>query len=83
MTKQNRNNIIKTMVLGIALCFTTLAVSKPEPVQAQYIWTCYASSPVGNFVWRHPNINFARARVMHECQLNTPYGMYCVASGCE
>lgn len=66
-------------LLGSILFGSSKAV---EPVQAQYVWTCRASSPAAFGLWRHPDADFAASRAMQECQARTPYGMYCVLNGC-
>jgi hypothetical protein len=45
--------------------------------------TCYAQSPVAWGVGYSYNFYYARNRALYECQIRTPYGLYCVITGCS
>lgn len=45
--------------------------------------TCYAQSPVAWGVGYSYNFYTARNIAMYECQIRTPYGLYCVITGCS
>ena len=74
-------NIIAFLLITTITFFSSDAVS-PSPVQAQYLWTCQASSPVAMGMWQHYNQGIAARRAIAECQVRTPYGMYCHLDGC-
>jgi hypothetical protein len=45
--------------------------------------TCYAQSPVAWGVGYSFDYYYAQNLAMYECQIRTPYGLYCVITGCN
>jgi hypothetical protein len=62
-------------VLAVA-ALTTGAISAANAA------TCWASSPTWNGYWIGTNPYAARTMAMRQCQLNTPYGLYCHIDNC-
>jgi hypothetical protein len=68
-----RKTILSVIFVAAGFLHTTTALAV----------TCYAQSPVAWGVGYSYNFYYARNRAMYECQIRTPYGMYCIITGCN
>lgn len=65
---------------ALSIFFVAAGFLGPRTVQAI---TCYAQSPVAWGIGYSYNYYAAQNIALYECQIRTPYGLYCVITGCS
>jgi hypothetical protein len=78
LKKYKRNALMRKIILS--LIFVGAGFLHTSTAQAV---TCYAQSPVAWGVGYSFNFYNAQNIAMYECQIRTPYGMYCLITGCN
>ena len=63
--------------LSLFFCLTSVLMAKTANAV-----TCYAQCPIAWGVGYSYNYYAAQNIALYECQIRTPYGMYCIISGC-
>jgi len=90
MTKTDRNKVLQTILIAIlgliVINLPSLILSDivtTQKADAQYMFHCEVENAYGQVFWaERPNLYAARTAAMHLCQVNTPFGVVCLALGC-